>query len=178
MGYSVKYDEDCSIDFLAMDLLDYLTTDTIVVCVGTDTHIGDSLGPLVGQLLIDRNFPLKVYGTLDDPITALNVKEKTEKIKKLHAGKKILAIDASVARDEKRLGYIKVSTKPVIPGKGADKDLGVEIGDWSIHGIVSCQKKFNYEKFANVRLGFILKMAVVITGAMHQAYKELEEASK
>ena len=47
--------------------------DVIIVCIGTDKHVWDSLGPMVGSMLQDYN--IKVYGNLNNPITAMNVEE-------------------------------------------------------------------------------------------------------
>ena len=53
-------------------LKNHIDEKTIIVCIGTDKCIGDCLGPLVGTLLREKFFPLKVYGTNDSPIHALN----------------------------------------------------------------------------------------------------------
>ena len=49
----------------------------ILVCIGTDRSTGDALGPLVGTKLEQvgiKNF--QVFGTLDEPVHALNLEEK------------------------------------------------------------------------------------------------------
>lgn len=49
----------------------------ILVCIGTDRSTGDALGPLVGTKLEQvgiTNF--QVFGTLDEPVHALNLEEK------------------------------------------------------------------------------------------------------
>ena len=61
---------------IANFLKEYINKDSIIVCIGTDRCIGDSLGPIVGSMLKHKNFPLNVYGTVDYPIHALNIKEK------------------------------------------------------------------------------------------------------
>ena len=50
----------------------FITKDTVIVCIGTDKCIGDCLGPLVGTLLKDNLLPLPVYGTISNPVHALN----------------------------------------------------------------------------------------------------------
>jgi hypothetical protein len=53
-------------------------TDTpiVIVCVGTDRSTGDSLGPLVGTALARFHSPLfHLYGTLDEPVHAVNLEE-------------------------------------------------------------------------------------------------------
>ena len=61
-------------------LKDHIDEKTIIVCIGTDKCIGDCLGPLVGTLLREKFFPLKVFGTLDSPIHALNLDKKITEI--------------------------------------------------------------------------------------------------
>lgn len=77
----IHYMESLSYYKIANTLKNYLNKDTIIICIGTDRCIGDCLGPLVGTILRYKNIPLKLYGTLDEPIHALNI-EKTIKILK------------------------------------------------------------------------------------------------
>src|SRR5690606_10813069 len=47
-----------------------------VVCIGTDRSTGDSLGPLVGSQLSRHPLPgVRVWGTLDDPVHAANLRD-------------------------------------------------------------------------------------------------------
>ena len=49
----------------------------ILVCIGTDRSTGDALGPLVGTKLEQIDIKnLQVFGTLDEPVHALNLEEK------------------------------------------------------------------------------------------------------
>ena len=60
-------------------LMSYLCTPEVppvFVCIGSDRVTGDSLGPLVGSKLhYCDEFIFPVYGTLDFPIHALNLKD-------------------------------------------------------------------------------------------------------
>ena len=86
----------------------------IILCIGTDANIADSLGPLVGTMLVEAGCPLPVYGTLDQPIHARNLRNRIEMIQKEHPGFLELAIDASAGKSEeigiielKNCGYIR-----------------------------------------------------------------------
>ena len=69
----------------------------VFVCIGSDRVTGDSLGPLVGtRLQYADNFTLPVYGTLDFPIHALNLKDAMRSIKYFHPYNPIIAVDASL----------------------------------------------------------------------------------
>ena len=57
--------------------------DFVIVCIGTDLAVGDSLGPYTGTLLVnEKNNDFIVYGTLDFPITAKETDTLTKTIKK------------------------------------------------------------------------------------------------
>ena len=82
----------------------------VFVCIGSDRVTGDSLGPLVGtRLQYADNFTLPVYGTLDFPIHALNLKDAMRSIKYFHPYNPIIAIDASLGA-RRHQHYITVST--------------------------------------------------------------------
>ena len=54
----------------------------VFVCIGTDRSTGDSLGPLIGTLLVEKNIhPFHIYGSLENPIHALNLADKLSEIK-------------------------------------------------------------------------------------------------
>ena len=47
--------------------------DIILVCIGTDRSTGDSLGPLTGSKLLEKNLEhFYIYGTLQHPVHAVN----------------------------------------------------------------------------------------------------------
>ncbi len=47
----------------------------VFLCVGTDRSTGDSLGPLVGSKLAELNKDLYLYGTLEEPVHAMNLND-------------------------------------------------------------------------------------------------------
>ena len=60
----------------------------VILCVGSDLAVGDSLGPLAGTLLKDgrSGFGGYVYGTLRRPVTAKEVKYVNAFLKNTHPG--------------------------------------------------------------------------------------------
>lgn len=119
----------------ALSLL-YDNDKPVIVCIGSDLVVGDSLGPYVGTMLNEK---LKgkafVYGSLNSPITAKEVSVIERDIKNLHPNSKIIVIDAAVGNSYE-VGYVKILDKGIKPGLGVKKDLP-RIGDVSIIGIVS-----------------------------------------
>ncbi len=68
----IHYKDSLGYYTLSNFLKDELNANTIIVCIGTDRCIGDCLGPLIGSMLEEKFFPLPVYGTIANPIHALN----------------------------------------------------------------------------------------------------------
>ncbi len=159
-------------------LLGDAQTPPVVVCIGSDLSIGDSLGPVAGTL-IRRNtegFNGYVYGTLKNPVTAKEVKYVGEFLKKTHPKSKIIAIDAAVG-EESEIGLIKISDGALRPGSGANKKLG-KIGDVSILGIVAKKSAFSYSALNLTRLNMVYSMADVIAGAVSSLLLQRDDRQK
>jgi putative sporulation protein YyaC len=134
----------------------------IILCIGSDLSVGDSLGPLVGTMLKEKlkGLNVYVYGTLAKPITAHEVKYMNDFLQRTHPSNPIIAIDAAVGQAGD-IGLIKVAKKGLKPGSGANKKLG-RVGDVSIMGIVAEKTVFNYSLFSATRLNVVFKMASLI----------------
>ena len=129
----------------------------IIISIGTDLSIGDSLGPIVGTLLKERGTDCFIYGALSNPITAKDVENVKQFIASTHRGAKTLVIDAGIG-EAQEVGKIKISPIELKPGIGVNKNLPA-IGDASIIGIVAEKSRANY-KFLNLtRLSPVYKMA-------------------
>lgn len=132
----------------------------VFLCIGTDRSTGDCLGPLVGTRLLQRGYELPVYGTLDDPVHALNLSDKLEEIKNIHSDPFIVAIDACLGRSD-RVGYINVKQGALNPGTALNKDLPA-VGDVHISGIVNVGGFMEHIVLQNTRLSIVYSMAEVI----------------
>jgi putative sporulation protein YyaC len=129
------------------------------VCIGTDRSTGDSLGPLVGTYLQEMGY--KVYGTLEEPVHAVNLKEKLASIPK---DKKIIAVDSSLGQ-LLSVGKFYVKRGSIRPGAGVNKDLG-EVGDYSLTGVVNVGGFMEYFVLQNTRLSLVVDMAKSIADAI------------
>ena len=138
----------------------------IVVCVGSDLAIGDSLGPIVGSILRYKTQGLNtfIYGTLSAPVTAKEIRTIRTFLRETHRGQKILAIDAAVG-EKGDIGLIKLSDTPLRPGAGANKNLG-EVGDVSIMGVVAEKSVSNYGLLNTTRLNLVYSMSEIISDAV------------
>lgn len=165
----IHYKDPLGYYSLSNFLKDELITNTIIVCIGTDRCIGDCLGPLVGSMLEEKFFPLPVYGTISNPIHALNLDSKLSDIKLKHPDSKIIGIDACLGPPSK-IGEIQVRNFPINPGKGVGKSLS-PVGDISIIGIVDSSDINEPFTSRNIRLNLILEISKVITqGIIHGYY--------
>jgi len=165
----IHYKDSLGYYTLSNFLKDELNANTIIVCIGTDRCIGDCLGPLIGSMLEEKFLPLPVYGTIANPIHALNLDSKLSDIKLKHPDSKIIGIDACLGPPNK-IGEIQVRDYPINPGKGVGKSLS-PVGDISIIGIVDSSDIDEPFTSRNIRLNLILEISKVITqGLVHGYY--------
>ena len=138
----------------------------VIVCIGSDLAIGDSLGPLVGSMLKYKTQGMQVfiYGTLTAPVTAKEIKYIRTFLKETHAGSQVIAIDAAVGATGD-IGLIKCTDAPLYPGAGAQKKLGA-IGDISIMGIVAEKSVTNYGLLNTTRLNLVYSMSEILSDAV------------
>ncbi len=138
----------------------------IVVCVGSDLAIGDSLGPITGSMLQYKTQGLGVflYGTLAAPITAKEIPGIRSFLQETHPDSPVIAVDAAVG-SKGDIGLIKLSDKPLLPGAGANKKLGA-VGDISIMGIVAEKSIANYGLLNTTRLHLVYAMSEIVSDAL------------
>ena len=167
----IKTDHKSPIAFyeIAYFLKDHINESTVVVCIGTDRCIGDCLGPMVGTLLKQNKFPLPVFGTIEEPIHALNINKKLEEIYSLYPKSIIIGVDACLG-ESGSIGEIQARDIPIHPGKGVGKNLQ-SVGKLSIIGIVDSNESDELFTNRNIRLNLIIEMAIVICDALlHSIY--------
>lgn len=146
--------------------------DLVILCIGSDRITGDCLGPICGQRL--SAFTGRsgfVYGTLANPVHALNLSETLTHILAHHPSGLILAIDASLG-EKKHLGYISTGKGPLIPGAGVKKELPA-VGDIFITGIVNQTGVFDRFLLQTTRLSTVVSLADTITGGIVDSFTAL-----
>ncbi len=154
-------------DQLQNTLLSFNTTlnDIVILCIGTDRATGDCLGPLVGEHLHQVLPELPVYGSLKEPVHALNLENTIKTIYSRHKHPFIIAIDASLGVQE-HVGYATISPSPLKPGKGVNKNLPA-IGNLSITGIVNVAGFPNSILLQSTRLHTVVTLANCISNAIY-----------
>lgn len=141
----------------------------VIICIGTDRSTGDCLGPLVGFNIKDELLHFHVYGTLKDPVHAVNLEDTLEYIKEKHQNPFIIAIDACLGRF-KSVGYVQVAEGSIKPGAGVNKDLPA-VGDMHITGIVNVSGFMEFLVLQNTRLHLVMNMATIISKGLIEAEK-------
>lgn len=159
-----------NLDFFLTKLYDP-TSQLIILCIGTDRSTGDSLGPLTGSKLSKAGLgQIQIYGTLDEPVHAVNLAETITLINAKYRHPFIIAIDACLGRTES-VGYISIKEGSLQPGTGVNKDLPA-VGDLHIIGVVNVGGFMEYMVLQNTRLNLVMKMADLISaGIIHTIRK-------
>jgi putative sporulation protein YyaC len=164
LGLRVNYNETDSVELISQHLKKFFNKRVLVMCIGTDKCIGDCLAPLVGSILIKKNFSCPVIGTLDNPVHAINIEGIIKKTLQEYPEHLIIAIDACIGFQE-YVGDIQIKSSPIFPGKGVGKSLP-HIGDISIVGVVDTFDNSDLFSIRNIRLSFIMNMAEKIANAL------------
>lgn len=146
--------------------------DLVIVCIGTDRSTGDCLGPLVGTALskLNHRHHFHLYGTLDEPVHAMNLKDTLETINQTFIDPFIIGIDACLGQTSS-VGSIQVVQGPLRPGAGVNKELP-PVGDIHVTGIVNVGGFMEYFVLQNTRLSLVMRLSEIISSSISTAIKE------
>ncbi len=173
----IHYEDEKAVSFLTNMLLEYLPKlfykPIVIICIGTDRSTGDCLGPLIGTSIKKELNHFHVYGTLKDPVHAVNLEETIQFINEKHRNPFIIAIDACLGRF-KSVGFMEVAKGSIKPGAGVNKELP-EVGDMHITGIVNISGYMEFLVLQNTRLHLVMSMADIITMGIIEAEKNYLE---
>lgn len=134
----------------------------VLLCIGTDRATGDALGPLVGSYLNKLNPKgIEIYGTLENPVHALNLKSTLEQINSTHEKPFILAVDAALGNKE-YIGYIKLSPGSIKPGESVSKVLPA-VGDVHITAIVNVKGFMEPQVLQSTPLSLVMELSRIIS---------------
>ncbi len=142
----------------------------IFLCIGSDRATGDSLGPLVGQILSKALQSTKkaiVYGTLHQTVHAGNLVQTLADIYNRFDNPYIIAIDASLGVP-KHIGYVTLGDGSLHPGIGVNHPLP-ETGDIHITGIVNHSTHNNHFTLQTTKLYTVMQLAVFISDGILSA---------
>lgn len=170
-NYKDKFQLNEMKNWLVEKLRGNINQEIVIVNIGTDRCVGDAVAPLVGTLLKQYPLSFQVYGTLDQPIHALNLEKKLEEIKQKHPNAFFIGIDACLGNIQD-IGELQVRDFPIHPGKGVGKTLP-DIGDVSIIGIVDSSDVSEIFSNRSIRLNLIYEMSKAIAKIVIEADRQL-----
>jgi putative sporulation protein YyaC len=147
----------------------------LILCIGSDRSTGDSLGPLVGARLAELRLPrTTVWGTLADPVHALNLEFHLEKLQRSAGRFLVIAVDASLGNPGS-IGVIEVGKGPLFPGAGVNKSLP-PVGHIYLSGIVNVGGFMEQMVLQSTRLFQVMEIATVIARSLQQVLSEKQAA--
>ncbi|OAT79473.1 spore protease YyaC [Desulfotomaculum copahuensis] len=176
----IHIDDQLAVAKFSWDLLDRLERydpadcrPKILLCIGTDRSTGDSLGPLVGSKMaaVNQDFFI-VYGTLDQPVHASNLKEKLIDICRQYHNPFIVAVDACLGSIE-NVGCLNIGNGSLQPGAGVNKNLP-PVGEIHITGIVNVGGFMEYMVLQNTRLNLVMRMADTIVEGLMRTVEQMD----
>jgi putative sporulation protein YyaC len=135
-----------------------------IICIGTDRSTGDSLGPLIGSKLQALRPDLAIYGTLDEPVHAVNIGDVVKSVNSDVENPYIIAVDASLGRLGS-VGCLSAGYGSIRPGAAVKKELP-PVGNAYITGIVNVGGFMEALVLQSTRLSLVMKMADIITAAL------------
>ncbi len=169
---NIAYEMGCMLSDLLREHV--VANKTIIfLCIGSDRATGDCLGPIIGYKLSKyiKHHNYIIYGTLQNPVHAKNLKDTIDMIYQTHDDAFIIAIDASLGKSN-HIGYITLGEGPLKPGAGVDKDLP-EVGDIFITGIVNFSGILDNMLLQTTRLNVVMSMADQICLAINYSLNKL-----
>jgi putative sporulation protein YyaC len=150
------------ISTILKEVLCQTSKEIVFLCVGSDRSTGDSLGPIVGTMLKERNIPYPVYGTLEQPVHALNIKKVIKDIHKTYEEPFIFGIDACLG-DERKIGSVFIKEGPFIPGNAVNNVLP-SVGNYHLKAIVNYLDPFSpVQSLNSTRLYTVKILSEIVT---------------
>ncbi|MFS1510953.1 spore protease YyaC [Chengkuizengella sp. SCS-71B] len=180
-SYKVSYKDPNHKKQLTNGVFQLLSTEVsdrkiIVLCIGSDRSTGDSLGPLVGYHLSHfKDCTFDIFGTLEEPVHAVNLNDKLAEINKNYHNPFIIAVDACLGKLTS-VGHIQVGSGPLKPGAGVNKSLP-SVGNIHVTGIVNVSGFMEYFVLQNTRLNLVVEMSKIIADSIHCSTQYLKHKS-
>ena len=135
----------------------------VLVAIGTDRLTGDSLGPLVGSRAQALAPEMPVYGTLEEPVHAVNLADTIKEINQVYMAPLVVAVDACLGQAH-NVGTVSVGRGALCPGTGVHKDLP-PVGEIFISGVVNVGGFLEFLVLQNTRLCLVMRIAECIASA-------------
>ncbi len=140
----------------------------IIVCIGSDRVVSDMIGPMTAEILVKKyDIDAYVYGRLDNPIVAKNLKSAFRYIRNRHADGMVVVIDATLGKLSD-VGMVKLRRGGCIPAGGFSYNYDI-YGDVSILPVVSTIGIQDKEFLIATKFNTIYKLAENIAECVNNA---------
>lgn len=149
--------------------IDRIDDQPVFVCIGSDRHLLDCLGPLTGTMLHSLVPGLPILGTLDSPLHAQNLVAGIKSIREAQGKRMIVAIDASAGQEDE-IGLLRIKEGGLVPGKALAKNLP-SVGQLSITGVVDTRLSLRgIRTQRRPGLSMIYSMAQILSSTISEWY--------
>ena len=128
--------------------------EVVFLCIGSKEHLSRCI----------------IYGTLDQPVHALNLAEVTAMVHTKHPNCLLIAIDASLG-SKRHQEFVTIRKGALAPGLGVKKKLP-PVGDISITGIVNLSGAFEHFVLQTTRLATVIQLADTIVSGILIAHRQ------
>lgn len=158
------------------NLLDFSRdySNIVILCIGTDKILGDSIGPIIGEKLkYLENEYVKIYGNLENTINFNNAKEVLQKIYSKFDNPYIITIDAALSNKE-NVGKIVLNKGYIKIGKALEKTICFysNLNIKCIVGKNSNSKFYNMLELTGVNIKEIIDMSNIVTSGIERLLAE------
>ena len=143
--------------------------EVVIIGIGNSRIIGDSFGPLVGEML---KSDFNVVGDMKENVNYNNFEECIENINRKYENPYIITVDSALSNILK-VGEIFASRNVLELGKGLEKSKK-SYNNVSIKGVVSIDYKDsikNFMELKNVSIDIIEKLAYVTSYGIKKILK-------
>jgi len=146
----------------------------VIVCVGTDKICGDSLGPMVGNLLRHRyRVPCPVYGVEGRTVNGANLERYRAFLAAHYAGVPVIAVDAALG-ESTEVGHVRYRLGGVQAG-GALGRHDATVGHLAVLGVVGEKGKDALSTLLEVPFALVERLADRIARHIAETLTEWEQ---
>lgn len=151
----------------------------VILCVGTDKLVGDSIGPIVGQKLtrlLNKKKNVKIYGNTKKNLNLKNAKQVVEEVSDVYPEPFIITIDATLGPKE-TIETIRISKGKIKIGEalGHSIEYFSNINIKAIVGEYQKNIKENFNTLNEVERKSIQRLANQITYQVCQIVEKIND---
>lgn len=144
----------------------------VIVCVGTDKICGDSLGPMVGNLLRHRYaVPCPVYGVEGRTVNGANLERYRRFLDAHYAGVPVIAVDAALGEVDE-VGKIRYRLGGVQAGCALGRKSPA-VGQLAVLGVVGVKGEDAISSLLEVPFALVERLAEDIARRIATALEDL-----